>query len=299
MKPKKSNATKNVSFDHLQAKYTTFRDKNQQAGLRTYDLESLFRKISETDLLKTKRIINGDQYLFHICKYHADIKLWELQILHLREKMLPGIADEFGGYEPIKLADFEYPAESATILYDPNKCILYMQRNKFALSIRNFEKYLMELSPENTFVQLAIVKSSSNIERVKKDSRFRNVAFTVDTREEPDLNADSNLRQILEAFKPYRGTYISIQIRTSKKSGDILDGNQIENLIQDTYRYDGTSKLETSMADPDDLEFETIDMLDDRNRFVIPFAYSRQNPITHERLFNACKAEIVKRYNGE
>lgn len=294
MGAKRQESVKNVTFDFLQAKYTSFHDQNGSAGMQTYKLETLFSKISSVDLPRTRKIVNGDPYMFHICKYHPDCRLWEIQILHFREKMLPGIGDDFGGYEPIKLKDFEYPAESSTLVYDEEKCILYMQKNKFALSIRNLEAYFSQLSPEGTAVYLAIVNNGENIKKVTPSCRYRNVVLTVDTRKAVRLEEASSLRQILDVFKPYEGAYISIKIRTPRTVGSILNGKTIDNLIRDAYEYDGTSKLETDMADPDDLEFETIDLLDNHSRIVIPFGYSRKNPITHERLFAACKAEIKK-----
>lgn len=292
-KPKKE-MTKNVAFDHLQVQYTSFRDDSGNAGMRVYKLEALLQEICKGNLPKTRKVVNGDPYMFHVCKYHADSGLWELQILHFREKILPGIADDFGGYEQIKLKDTEYPAESATLIYDQKTRILYMQRNKFALSIRNLEAYLGTLSPDGTLIQMAIVNQGKNIKKVTSESRYRNVVFTVDTRNENQLNEDSDLKQIIEAFKKYQGAYISVTIRTSRKIGSVLNGSQVKNLIRDAYDYQGTSKLETDMADPDDLEFETIDMLDNRSQFIIEFSYSRQHLITHDRLFAACKAEIEK-----
>lgn len=295
----KKELTKDVAFDHLQVQYTSFRDDSGKAGMRVYKLEELLQEICKNDLTKTRKDVNGDPYMFHVCKYHVDSGLWEVQILHFREKILPGIADDFGGYEQIKLKDTEYPAESATLIYDQHTHILYMQRNKFALSIRNLEAYLGALSPDGTLIHMATVNQGKNIIKATTESRYRNVVFTVDTRKENQLNEDSGLKQIIEAFKKYQGAYISVKIRTSRESGSILNSSQVKKLIQDAYDYGGTSKLETDMADPDDLEFETIDMLDNRSQFVIEFSYSRQHLITHERLFAACKAEIEKIKNGE
>lgn len=83
---------KSISFDHLQPKFTTFRDDEENATVRTYQLDALLNHISDSDLLThTRKKINGDYYIFHVCQYHSDLNIWELQILHLRDKVLPGI----------------------------------------------------------------------------------------------------------------------------------------------------------------------------------------------------------------
>ena len=46
-----------------------------------------------------------------ICKYHDEDNLWELRVLRVREKILPGILHDDGTYELIKLGNDEVTAE--------------------------------------------------------------------------------------------------------------------------------------------------------------------------------------------
>ena len=66
---------KSVRFDHLEPTYTTY---SNTTGSKTYDLEELLKRIVKVDPLETKKDINGDSYVFHVCKYHEEDKLWEL-----------------------------------------------------------------------------------------------------------------------------------------------------------------------------------------------------------------------------
>lgn len=99
--------------------------------------------------------------MFHTCRYDEDLHMWELQILHLRERILPGIADDNGAYELIQLADNQYPAESTTVLYDEIRCTLYLQRNIYGTSIKALEEFLQLISPEGTLLLLKPILSGN------------------------------------------------------------------------------------------------------------------------------------------
>ena len=71
-----------------------------------------------------------------------------------------------------------------------------------------------------------------------------------------------------------------------------LDSPETTKLIQEAYDYRGTTGLKVSTAQDEDTAFETINLLDDRDKFIIPVEYSRNNPITHERLYRMCLAEF-------
>lgn len=60
-------------------------------------------RIARAEPMDTKKIIDGDSYIFHVCKYHDEDNLWELRVLRIREKILPGILHDDGTYELIKL----------------------------------------------------------------------------------------------------------------------------------------------------------------------------------------------------
>ena len=48
-------AKKSISFDHLQPKFTTFRDDEGNATVRTYQLDALLKHISDSDSLTHTR----------------------------------------------------------------------------------------------------------------------------------------------------------------------------------------------------------------------------------------------------
>ena len=118
---------KSVRFDHLEPTYTSY---STQSEIQTYDLEDMLKqiaRIARAEPMDTKKIIDGDSYIFHVCKYHDEDNLWELRVLRIREKILPGILHDDGTYELIKLGNDEVTAESTTLAYAPATHTLYMQ----------------------------------------------------------------------------------------------------------------------------------------------------------------------------
>ena len=49
-------------------------------------------------------------------------------------------------------------------------------------------------------------------------------------------------------------------------------------------------------SDNEDTPFETINLMDDRARYEIKVEYSRNNPITHERLYRMCLGEYMEHH---
>lgn len=99
-----ANQKKTVQFDHFHPYYLA-QDENGASREHLYDLRALLEHVMSHPFSETKKKILGDTHMFHKCRRDDQLNVWELQILHLREKILPGIADGDGAYELIQLAD--------------------------------------------------------------------------------------------------------------------------------------------------------------------------------------------------
>lgn len=282
---------KSVRFDHLEPTYTSYSDVT---GSETYNLEELLKRVATVDPLDTQKNINGDSYVFHVCKYHDEEKLWELRVLRIREKVLPGILHGDGKYDLIKLGNNEVPAESTTLAYSPETHTLYMQRNRFGISIRNMEAYLSELSPDGTIVILAVKEAGTGLLRMTSDVRYRKVIMAAETNPLEELSAQSLLKDILTPMKKVGGRYCNVEIRVGRGKRATLDAEQAIAFVKEAYDYSGTDKLNVVIEDEDDKEVETIDLLSNAAKYVIPFSYSMENPITHERLYFTLKSKILE-----
>ena len=74
--------------------------------------------------------------------------------------------------------------------YSPETHTLYMQRNRFGISIRNMEVYLSELSPEGTIVILAVKETGTGLLRMTSDVRYRKVIMVAETNPLEELSTN-------------------------------------------------------------------------------------------------------------
>lgn len=210
----------------------------------------------------------------------------------LREQILPGIADDGGSYELIRLNDNQYPAESTTAIYDEDKNILYVQRNIYGTSIRCLTALIQYLSPEGICVSLKALMHDSAITKIKDSSFYRKIILTVDSEQLTEEDKCVKLRKIISDFSEYSGKIITINLGFGKKRKRFLNKTVAIQLLKEAYYFSGTEKLIASMSESEDGKCVNVDLLDDREKIVFEMQYSRENPITHERIYNECLSKI-------
>lgn len=287
-----ANNKKNIEFDLFRPYYTQT-DLNGITKEHVYNLSYFLQYIAGKSFAETKKKIYGDNHMFHKCVYDEREKIWEIQILHLREQILPGIADESGmKYELIHLDENQYPAESTTAIYDEQKCILYVQRNIYGTSIRALTALIQSISPEETWVDLKPIMSSSAIEKITEEKYYRKVTLTVDSEQLIGRENDTRLGRIISAFSQYSGKIVTINLGFGRKRNVFLNKIDTIELLKEAYAFPGTEKLIATMSESEDGKCESIDLLDDREKILFELPYSRENPITHDRLFSICSKMI-------
>lgn len=285
-----TNLKKIVQFDHFKPHYS-YVDESGVIHDKLYDLHPLLSDVSRVAFSKTKKKVAGNIHMFHTCKYDNELHVWEIQLLHLREKILPGIADGDGAFQLIQLENNQYPAESTTLLYDEVNCALYMQRNIYGTSIKALEQYLQLLLPEGYHVVLAPILSGSRINRISDSNCYRKVILVADREQLTEDDTDKSLTKILNQFGNYQGKIVKVELGFGRQKFGRLNPYETTKLIREAYNYSGTHGLKVITAEDEDTAFETINLLDDRDKFLIPVEYSRNNPITHDRLYRMCLAE--------
>lgn len=285
-----ANQKKLVQFN-LFRPYYLVKDEVGIAHEHIYDLSKLLQHVSTHSFSETKKKILGETHMFHVCRRDSNLRLWELQILHLREKSLPGIADEEGAYELIKLPDHQFPAESTTLLYDETEHTIYLQRNIYGTSIKALEEFLQLISPEGISVMLKPIVTGTRIKRITPKSLYRKVILTADSKMLSDENKDTSLWKVINSFHQYQGRVVRVELGFGRQRSGFLNSAETSQLIHEAYRFPGTQNLHVSTSDNEDTPFETINLLDDLANYRIPVEFSRSNPITHERLYRMCLAE--------
>lgn len=288
-----ANQKKTVQFNLFKAFFLK-RDQDGTSREHTYDLSKMLQHVADHPFSETKKKILGETHMFHVCRRDEQLRVWELQILHLREKNLPGIADEDGAYELLRLPDHQFPAESTTLLYDENDYTIYLQRNIYGTSVKALEEFLRLISPEGISVLLKPITSGARIQKMTPSTLFRKVILTADSMQLSDDQKDGTLWGIIHNFGKYQGRIVKIELGFGRQRQGLLNSAEVNKLIHEAYSFAGTQSLRVSAAEDEDASFDPINLLDDLANYQIPIEFSRRNPITHDRLYRMCLADYKK-----
>lgn len=287
-----SDTTKKVRFEHLIPYYLT-QDAAGKSIEKKFNLTPLFRKISEQTPKATQQRIYGEKHLISKCVHDNQNYLWEVQLLHYREKVLPGKADENGAFELIRLDDGEYVAESTTLLYDETKNNIYLQRNIYGSSIRAVTELIMRFAPEGTLVMLKPKYNPDKIGKINRVSDISKVVLVADSGELQEEDKVSSIGNLLSSFGRYNGDIIKFELGNGRSRKKRLNKSEVVSLINEAYSFSGTQKLELKAQWTEDSAFETIDLMDDRAAYLFNVSYSRNDPITHARLYALCRDKVL------
>lgn len=221
--------------------------------------------------------------------------IWKLQILRVRDTSIPGVYDERdSSYEFINLEDGKRFAESTTVLYDSNDSLFMMQRNKFAVSVDRCQDFLAELC--KTGVSLKVREPKDNLGKIQKNSRYSKVILSANADMIDSSTRQGTLGKLLSVFSKYNGKVIKIEISIDRARNRELDSSEIVDLVTDAYHFPGIKKLQVRGAAPEDIEFDTIDLLADRQHIRLDVEYTSKSPITHERLAYLFLREYIENY---
>ena len=286
---KKSKA---ICFDYLRTYIQRYDGETNTVIEELGDLEECLQRISKMDSVdRTLRMGNDKVRIQELKKYDG---LWEFLILKLRDEIMPGIADDNGNYTLEILEDGKYYCESTTMIYDPEKCIVVMQKNRFGLQASNVELLFNKINiDEKIGIILKPIINKNKINLLDKDKVYRSleIGFANSFNEENIQEKTNGILGTLNNFQKYKGNSVTIRIGYDKraKKDDCLDSNLVVDTINQLYGNIEINKLKTSIKFDDDTKAEIIDLLDDRIYDRENFEYNKENPITHERIVNTLR----------
>lgn len=284
--------SKTICFDYLRTYIQRYDGETNTVIEELGDLEECLQRISKMDSVdRTLKMGNDKVRIQELKKYDG---LWEFLILKLRDEIMPGIADDDGNYTLEILEDGKYYCESTTMIYDPEKCILVMQKNRFGLQASNVELLFNKINiDEKIRIILKPIINKNKINLLDKGKVYRSleIGFANSFNEEIIQEKTNGILGTLNNFQKYKGNSVTIRIGYDKraKKDDCLDSNLVVDTINQLYGNIEVNKLKTSIKFDDDTKAETIDLLDDRIYDRENFEYNKENPITHERIVNTLR----------
>lgn len=283
--------SKIIYFDYVKTYIQRYEKEGNKVIEQIADLTSLFERISKLDSVDRTYDMGNDK--IRIQELKKVDGSWEILILKLRDEVMPGIADDDGNYTIEILEDGKYYCESTTMLYDPEKSILIIQKNRYGLQPSNVEFLLNKLNvDDNITIILKPIINKNKIQLLNKEQVYRSLEIGIVNNEQEEIVEETTgIIGVLKNFQKYKGNNVSIRIGYNKrcKKDECLDSNMVIDTINELYGNIHVNKLKTSIKFSDDTKVETIDLLDDRIYDYENLEYSKENPITHERLISVLK----------
>ncbi len=322
---------KKVQFDYYKVYHIV---NNQKVEL---DLSNLFETMNGCNPTRTTRNYKGENARIQTLTFDDDKKIWEIQLLRLRETVPPGIAYEEGGYEPIRLESNEFVGEFASALYDTKTKTFVLHRNRNSLTPSGLEKYFSQLAEissiefvpmvdnkdmneylgnkifkkfsigvyitpsglEKYFSQLAEISSIEFVPMVdNKDmneylgnkifKKFSIGVYSKDFLEESrvDNKNDYALIDTLKNSNPFGSRYTKLEFSCGRGGkNERLYANEIVKNALFAKGKKSVSSLKATVQSPLDAEVEEIDLLLNRIKDICEFDVSKENPLTHERVY--------------
>lgn len=277
---------KTVYFD-MYAPYHLVEGEDRAMVEQRLNMCDFFQEIAGTELRNTLHRINGERYRFHICRYDENNACWEVQILHLRDVLLPGVADEAGAYEELDLPEGRYLAESCTIMYDARNHYIYVQRNKMCITTSRLTDYFREMFPEGTRIYFKPVLNGNQEQPWGNRTFFRQVELCCYANQVEHLAPNTSLRNLLSGYGAYQGNTITISIGMGHRRGT-LNPQSTRELIAQAYETPDMVKLKIKAAEAEDAEYQWLNLLENRATYRCRIDCERNTRISHAMLYHAC-----------
>lgn len=187
--------------------------------------------------------------------------------------------------------DDEFVGEDVTCLYSPAEHVIAIQRNFYSVSSGKIYDYFGQIGKrlfdeDTTYIFEPMLDSS---QRDFKYAVIRSLDFSC-----VDLNND-NLEDTIKNTGNYFGAknmVCHLSIESHNRGALSLKKDKIVSLVKNALRHNNMSTLKAKVRKDPDSPVEEIDFLEQRIESSFRLRYSKQQPITHIRIWH----EMVKKY---
>lgn len=280
---------KNIQFDYFTV-YTR-NVENHKMSEKLFDITPILKLLKKTEVVQTTRECMAEKARVQYLEFDKENKIWEIQLLRLREVNIPGIADDDGTYDVIKLDDGKYVGEFASALYDADEKIFILHRNRNSITPSGVEEYLNRLSPPHTFTLKPVI-SDMDIKGYLQGKLFRRLSIGVHTKKLEELSDGSSfMLDLLKKLNKLEGASIKIDVSLGNTRKDrTLSDTLVDSVIDELGEFNGTRTLSVGIKESPDTKVENVDLLKNRVKDIVEFTnVNKQNPLEHNKVFNKLK----------
>ncbi|PKE16436.1 DUF6731 family protein [Macrococcoides caseolyticum] len=189
----------------------------------------------------------------------------------------------YGDSIDVQLEENEYIGHEISILYDPAKDTMLIQRNISSLSPSGIERFfdsiLFDYFEENHNFVLTPAIDNHAYDKAISSSIYRQFAIKVKGEKVDDLIAGLSGNGINGA------EYIEIIVSTNKSKNSELDENETQRLLDDWIDDDNIEKLSVKVKDDFDSKVEVIDLIKQAVKRSIIYEYQEAGELNANNIF--------------
>ncbi|MPM61736.1 hypothetical protein SDC9_108596 [bioreactor metagenome] len=231
--------------------------------------------------------------------FNKKTQLWCMHMLRLREKGVPGFADDEGNFELIKLENNKYIGESNALIYDPKNKVICFQRNRNGLWPSDIPVYFNNFYKETDYLSIEPILLSTNINDIKNKKIFLKLTLGVDVRGYEYSNDNSGLSSVIQKISSMNSSTIKIEISMGRERKDkSIDNTEMEKILETFYDKKEVNNLKVTFKDHPDSKAEVVDLIENRLSDILPFTRNKANPLTYDDIVKDMEhTYITKRKN--
>lgn len=269
-----------VKFEY----YQLFIRKEGEDKYELFDLTEWMDFVKNISLEKRSKDYNGERARL---EEDPDFNYFFLHFVRLRATNIPSKAKIDTVVEPFELDDDEYLGEEVSALYDENKSILMLQRNKFSLGPSGIQEYVNLMWPEEDEIELRAIPIPNSFDLAKKPKIYRKLNLRladIDKKVSPSIleGFKSPIKNFVSTYGEYEGINAQILITVGTQKDSELNEQAMRETIDDIENNkDLFSKAEISIRDHDSAPVETIDLFDGQAHDFSTFRLETRGTLSH------------------
>jgi hypothetical protein len=283
-------------MDYRKVKFEYFQVwLEKDSGEELFDLRSWMQVLMGTTSLE-KRVAEyrGERARLEEAYFDPDFDYYFLHFVRLRATNIPSKAKIDSNVEPFELEDDEYLGEEVSALYDEDRHILMLQRNKFSLGPNGIEEYLNIMWPsDKEFIRLRPIGAPNSFVKAKKYSIHRRLnlrlANIVKARDQGIIDRlKSPLKKVIDSYGEFNAINAQVILTVGQGKEPQLDRDSVVAAIDDIESNPTLfAKAEIAVKDFDDGPVEVLDLFESKAHDYTTFALEVRASLNHYNVAEA------------
>ncbi|MBJ6721083.1 DUF6731 family protein [Bacillus cereus group sp. BceL215] len=214
--------------------------------------------------------------------------LWRLYFSRLRDFNLPNRAKKNGLSQPVDLEDDEYLGENVSAVYDEQRNILMVQRNRNSLGPGAIETYFNQFLDGKDEIVFRPIPIKNARERIKEAQYVRKLKVKfADVKKAEEVVSGVSLKKWISLFNDYDSVTGEIVVTVGRQRKASLGGN-LKGLLDEVYENSELiTRAQASVKKSDISDPETIDLFAENAHDVTSFTVKPRTALKHEVVIGA------------